>query len=96
MADAGVVAAVRTGVVAGAAVVLAALSRVGAFVELRWLIYPLFIVGGLKLVLEDLPEGRPTTLFVAFALYGGALILAPRLARSPRDGTTVPANSPHG
>jgi hypothetical protein len=36
--------------------------------------------GGLKLLVEDLPRSRPATLFIALALYGGALIVAPRLA----------------
>jgi hypothetical protein len=35
----------------------------------------------IKLLAEDLPRGRPSTLFVALAVYGAALILAPRLAR---------------
>jgi len=33
------------------------------------------------LLLEDVRAGRALTLFLAFALYGGALIVAPRLAR---------------
>ena len=35
----------------------------------------------LKLLAEDFPQGRPATLFLAFALCGGAFILAPRLLR---------------
>ena len=81
--DAGTLATLRTGVVALAAVALARLGRHDRFVELRWLLYPLLIGGGLKLLVEDLPHSRPATLFIALALYGGALILAPRLARSP-------------
>jgi len=81
-ADPAVVAAVRTSIVAGAAVALAALSRIPACANLRWLVYPLFLFGALKMALEDLPQGRPTTLFVAFAFYGIALIVAPRLVRS--------------
>ena len=88
-ADAAVVAAVRSGVVAGAAVALAALSRIPACLDLRWLVYPLFLFGALKLVLEDLPQGRPTTLFVAFACYGIALIIAPRLARSGQHSKAI-------
>ena len=90
-ADAAVVAAVRTGVAAGAAVALAAVSRLIACLELRWLVYLLFIVGGLKLFLEDLPHGRPTTQLLAFALYGIALMLAPRLLRSgQQQGKAAP------
>ena len=38
----------------------------------------------LKLVLEDFPNGRPATLFLALALCGLAFLLAPRLARQAR------------
>ena len=90
-ADAGIVAAVRTSIVAVAAVALAAISRIPASADLRWLVYPLFLFGALKLALEDLPNGRPSTLFVAFAFYGVALIIAPRLARSDQHrGETPP------
>jgi hypothetical protein len=92
-ADTAVVAAVRTGVVASAAVVLAALSRIPACRDLRWLVYLLLLLGGLKLALEDLPEGRPVTLFVAFAFYGIALIFAPRLARSGQYRGKTPLES---
>jgi hypothetical protein len=89
-ADAAVVAAARTGVIAGTAVVLAAVSRLTACFELRWLVYSLFIVASLKLFLEDLPQGQPSTQFLAFALYGIALILAPRLIHSDQHyGKTV-------
>jgi hypothetical protein len=42
------------------------------------------VAGGLKLLAEDLRHSRASTLFVALALYGGALIVAPRLARAVR------------
>jgi hypothetical protein len=80
--DAGMLATLRTAIVALAAVVLALCGRHSRFVELRWLLYPVLIAGGLKLILEDLPHSRAATLFLALALYGGALIVAPRLARS--------------
>ena len=78
-ADAGVVATVRTTVLAGAAVFLAWTTRYQRFRESAWLLYPVLVIGGLKLLAEDLPRSRPATLFIAFALYGGALIAAPRL-----------------
>jgi hypothetical protein len=80
--DAGTLATLRTGIVALAAILLALCGRHERFVELRWLLYPVLIVGGLKLLVEDLPHSRAATLFIALAVYGGALILAPRLARS--------------
>lgn len=75
------VAALRTGFVAGVALVLAWLSRFERFGEARWLVYAVLAGGALKLVAEDVMLGRPGELFVALAVFGGALILAPRLAR---------------
>jgi hypothetical protein len=49
------------------------------------LVYPILIAGGLKLLLEDIRAGRALTLFISFALYGGALILSPHLARRKDD-----------
>jgi len=86
--DAGMLATLRTGVVAVAALALALCGRHERFLELRWLLYPLLIAGGLKLLMEDLPHSRPATLFIALALYGGALIVAPRLARLPAPRPT--------
>jgi hypothetical protein len=37
----------------------------------------------LKLVVEDFPTSPPALLFVALAMYGGALIAGPRIARMP-------------
>ena len=34
---------------------------------------------GVKLLLEDFPNGQPATLFVALALVGGALLLVAKL-----------------
>jgi len=80
-ADAGLVAVLRTGVIAMAAAGLAWAGRHGRWREARWLVYPALVAGGLKLLLEDLARGRPGTLFLSFVLYGSALILVPRLLR---------------
>lgn len=74
-----VVATLRTGVLALLAVALGGAARRWTLPELAWFVYPLLAIGGLKLVTEDLREGRPATLFVSLVLYGGALIAAPRL-----------------
>ncbi|HET9554410.1 MAG TPA: hypothetical protein VFP50_15715, partial [Anaeromyxobacteraceae bacterium] len=78
-ADAGLVAAVRTAVLAAVAIGLAALGRVRTLGEAGQLAYPALVVGGVKILLEDLHRGRPVTLFVAFGLYGLALIAVPKL-----------------
>jgi hypothetical protein len=84
-ADAPVLGAVRTAVIAGTAVVLAGAGRRFALPELTWLVYPTLAGGALQLLVEGLARGRPITLFVAFALYGGALVLVSRLMRGERD-----------
>jgi hypothetical protein len=80
-ADTGIVAAVRTALLAALVVALAWLGTRRSLPELTWLVYPLLIGGGAKLLLEDLAHGRPATLVWCLALYGGALIAAPRLLR---------------
>jgi hypothetical protein len=78
-ADLGTLAALRTAVLAAAAVTLALSSRYRRWPEARWLAYPVLIALGLKLIFEDFPSGRPLTLFIALALVGGALILVSRM-----------------
>ncbi len=79
--DSGAVAAARTAVLAVAAFLLAAARRRAALPELTWLTYGVLSIGAVKLLIEDLPGGRPATLFVAFVFYGAALLAAPRLLR---------------
>jgi hypothetical protein len=76
-------AAAATAVLAATAFVLAALVRAGRPFGPRWIAYAALAAGGLKLVLSDLRQGTPVTLFVAFALYGTALILTSRMMRRP-------------
>jgi hypothetical protein len=84
----GAVAAVRTALLAAAALGLASLGRSRAFADAGLLAYPLLAITGLKVLAEDLPRGRPTTLIVGFACYGAALLLVPRLRR-PRAAAAV-------
>lgn len=79
--DPGVVATARTAALASVALAAASLGRLPRFTEAGWLVYPLLVAGGLKLAVEDLPRSRPATLFIALAVYGFALIGAPRIAR---------------
>jgi hypothetical protein len=68
---------------------LAWVGRRPSHVEAGWLAYPLLGFTGLKMLLEDLPRGRPATLILAFAFYGLALILVPRI-RVRRDDALHP------
>jgi hypothetical protein len=87
IAAAGTVATIRTAVWVGGALWLTWLGRDDAWIEAGWLAYPALAGIGLKILLEDLQRSRPATLFLAFALYGAALILVARGRR--REGPTT-------
>jgi hypothetical protein len=93
-----VVATVRTGVLVAGVLVLAWSGTLEEWREAGWLAYPLLLVIAAKLVLEDIARSRPASLFLAFALYGAALILVPRLRRrvvAPRaDPLPAPPSTP--
>lgn len=79
--EAAFVASSRTAVIAILAVGLAWSGRRWSLQELTWFVYPVLIAGGAKLLWEDFHYNQPVTLFVSLALYGGALIVTPRLMR---------------
>jgi hypothetical protein len=79
--DPGALAAARTATLALLAVLAAGLSRTDRLRHAGWLVYPLFVATAIKVVLEDIPNGRPATLFASLACFGLALLIAPRLAR---------------
>lgn len=79
--NAGVLATVRTAVLTAAAVLVAGASRTERYLDLGGLLYPVLVLAGVKLLVEDLRVSRPATLFLALALYGSALVAAARLAR---------------
>ncbi len=93
--DAGLLAVVRTAVLASLAILLAWSGRGLPALNLRWLVYPLLIVTALKFLFEDLAVGRPLTLFLGFMCFGTTLILAPRLLKAPTptegDGAPNPS-----
>lgn len=88
-ADAGILAAVRTGVLSALAIALAWAGKRIPILDLRWLVYPLLIATALKFLFEDVAVGRPLTLFLGFMCFGTTLILAPRLLKK-----TVPPDGP--
>jgi hypothetical protein len=79
--DAGPLAALRTTVLAAAAFLLARVRFDERFAAGAALVYPLLVLLGAKVLMEDLMRGRPSTLFVALAVYGAALIVVPRMMR---------------
>jgi hypothetical protein len=90
-AAAGAVAAVRTAILVGVALVAAWAGRRASWLEAGWLAPPALGAIGLKILLEDVPRGRPATLVAAFACYGAALILVPRLRRRAHARVASPA-----
>jgi hypothetical protein len=80
----GWLATLRTIVAVTATLGAAYASRRDAWREAGWLTYPLLVLLGAKLLMSDVPSGRPLTLFLALAAYGIALIAAPRARRAPR------------
>ena len=81
-----VLAALRTAVLSASSVVLALSSRFKRWPEARWLVYPVLLLVGVKLFLEDFPNGQPVTLFVALALVGSALLLVAKLLNRDTAG----------
>ena len=79
--DLGALATVRTSVLAAVTLLVAWGASRERFHEWAWLVYPLLVFVGLKMVAQDFKYSRPATLFIALGLYGVALILAPRLRR---------------
>ena len=80
-ASPAVAATLRTGILALLAIVMAAVSRHPRERAASVLVYPVLLVIAVKFALEDLRVGVAATLFVGLALYGAALIVAPRLRR---------------
>jgi len=80
-ADAGAIATIRTAVLIAVLLLMGWLGRYRRLAEARRLVNPLLIATGVKMVVEDFQTSRPATLFLALALLGAALIVAPRLNR---------------
>lgn len=81
---ASALAVLRTAALSLAAVLLALASRWPRLREAEWLVYPVLILGGLKLVLEDVRAGKAGGLLLSFGIYGLALMLVARTTRRSR------------
>ena len=86
----------RTGVLTGLTLLIAAASRTAPLRPAASLVYPLLVVTGLKLLVEDFFLERPRHLVIALALYATSLIVAPRIraVRTPANESTTPSPSP--
>lgn len=95
-AQAAAVATIRTAVLVAGVIGLAALSRVRRLRSARILVYPVLVLTGLKLIFEDFRVGSAATLFLALALYGAAVIFAPRLKwKEPDEAPGESGDDPH-
>lgn len=82
LALAAVLGGVPTAVLALTACGLAALERAGRPFGPRGLAYATLALGGVRLLSADLGQAGTAGLFIAFAVYGAALIVTPRLLRT--------------
>jgi hypothetical protein len=89
-ADAGVIATIRTAVLIAVLLLMGWLGRYRRLEPARRLVNPLLIATGVKMVVEDFQTSRPATLFLALALLGAALIVAPRLSRRHQSTENPP------
>jgi len=93
-ADPGSAAVARTAVLAAVALALALAGARLGLQETRWLVFPVVVLGGVKLLAHDVRLGRPATLVASLAVYGLVLVLLPRLTKpsegSPRRSSTGP------
>lgn len=89
----------RTAVLALSACALAWSCRRPGCHRMGWLVYTILFMGAIKFALQDIAAGGAATLFLSFAFYGGALIVAPRLLRraagsQPDDDATAGEPAP--
>jgi hypothetical protein len=52
--------------------------------ELVWLVYPLTLLAAYKLLVQDIRQGHTLAVAASLVLYGGSLLLLPRILLKPR------------
>jgi hypothetical protein len=62
------------------------LNRAADGPEWVWISCPLMLYGAWRIVVEDLPSGRPAASALSLLFYGGALLLLTRMLRPPHPG----------
>jgi hypothetical protein len=90
----GTEVALGTVALAAVTIALAFLASRWGVVEAGWLVYPVLVLTGLKVVSHDLAAGRALVLVVALAAYGFSLVVAPWLLRSGRGADTAETPAP--
>ena len=59
--------------------------------ELSWLVYPVMAFTAYKLLAQDLQESHKLGLFASLLLYGGALVVLPRILQTTRSAVDAPS-----
>jgi hypothetical protein len=95
-ADLPMLATMRTAVLSFAAMTLAMSSRSPRWPEARWLVYPVLIVVGAKLLVEDFPHGHAANLFVALGLVGIAMLTVAKYTSWKKSETPAEGASGEG
>jgi hypothetical protein len=75
-------ATLRTGVLSVGALLLAWGGSRWKRLELSRLIYPVMLLGAGRVVMIDLHQNRTAALFLSLLLYGGALMMLPRISKA--------------
>lgn len=83
----------RIALLSSAALGLALIGRRWHRRECVWLVYPVMIFAGYRLIAHDFSNGRPANLAVSLALYGGTLWLLSRVLLSGRSESSLYAPS---
>ena len=77
--SAGSLAVLRTAVLVLAALLLGALWRLRPCAELRWMVYAVLTLVACTILIQDVPRGTPLTICFSLVLFGGGMIVAPRM-----------------
>jgi hypothetical protein len=85
--SAGSLAVLRTAVLVLAALLLAAVWRLRPCAELRWMVYTILALVACKIMIQDMPRGTPLTICFSLVLFGGGMIMAPRMVSTGASGT---------
>jgi hypothetical protein len=78
-----VAATLRTGALTLLAIAICWAGRRWTRLNISWLVPVFMLVAGYRLLAHDLRHGHTATLFVSMLLYGGALVLLPRMLKKP-------------
>lgn len=78
-------ATLRTSVIVISSVLLAWLGPRFGRLELTRLVYPAMVLGGYRLLTQDLYQDRKVALFLSLLIYGATLTVLPRLRRTASE-----------